>query len=83
MSNNKYNKEALIKEMKRARLPEGYRLEAHSIIIEVADREYGIVCGCGSKEFSEDGVFGKLFCSICSKLLAIRSIEVGWIDEGD
>ena len=81
MSDNKYNKEAFIKEMKKRRLPEGYRLEANPIIIDVADREYGIVCGCGGKEFSEDGMFGKLFCSACSKQIAIRSVEVGWIDE--
>lgn len=67
--------------MKKRRLPEEYRLEASPIVIEVADREYGIVCECGSKEFSEDGVFGKLFCSVCSEPLAVRSIEIGWVDE--
>lgn len=81
MSNPKYNKEAFIKEMKKRRLPEEYRLESSSIIIEVADRTYGVVCGCGNKEFSEDDVFGKLFCSECSKQLAVRSVEIGWIDE--
>lgn len=80
-SKHKYNKEALIKEIKKRRLPEGYRLEASPIIIEVGGREYGIVCECGNKEFSEDDLFSKLFCSICSKLLAVRSIEMGWITE--
>lgn len=80
-SKHKYNKEALIKEMKKKRLPEGYRLEASSIIIEVGGKEYGVVCECGNKEFSEDGVFSKLFCSMCSKLLAVRSVEAGWITE--
>ncbi len=80
-SRHKYNKEALIKEMKKKRLPEGYRLKASPIIIEVGGREYGIVCGCGNKEFSEDSVFRNLFCSACSKLLAMRSIEMGWITD--
>ncbi len=78
---HKYNKEALLREMKKRQVPGGFRLEVGTIGIDIGDRTYGILCVCGSKEFSEDSVFGKIFCSGCKKQLAIRSIEVGWVDE--
>jgi hypothetical protein len=81
VSNGRYNKEALEREMKRRQFPEGFRLKRSPIGIDVVDRTYGIVCECGSKEFSEDNVFGKLFCSECNKQLAIRAEETGWVDE--
>lgn len=80
---HKYNKKALIREIKKNQFPEGFRLKRSSIGIDVVDRTYGIVCGCGSKEFSEDSVFRKLFCSECDKQLAIRAMETGWVDEED
>lgn len=83
MSNGRYDKEAFEREMKRSQLPEGFRLERGPIGIDIADRTYGIICECGSKKFSEDGVFGKLFCSECKKQLAVRAVETGWIDEED
>ena len=81
MSNGRYNKDALMREMKRSQFPEGFRLESGPIGIDVVDRTYGIICECGSTKFSEDGVFRKLFCSECDKLLAIRAEETGWVDE--
>ena len=79
---HKYNEEAFLREMKRRQMPENFRLEASPIGIDIGDRTYGILCECGSKNFSEDNVFGRIFCSECEKQLAIRSVEVGWVDEG-
>jgi len=83
VSNDRYNKDAFIREMKRRQFPEDFRLEATPIAIDVVDRTYGIICECGSKEFSEDDVFGKLFCSECNKQLAVRAVETGWVVEED
>ena len=81
---HKYNKKALEDEIKRSMFPEGFRLEAGAIGIDVVDRTYGVICECGSKEFTEDEEFVKIFCSDCGKTLAIRAaVQVGWVNEED
>lgn len=75
------NKKDIEDAMKRQFAPEGFRLEEGPIGIDVVDRTYGILCECGSISFSEDEEFEKLYCSDCKKTLAIRSIEVGWVDD--
>jgi hypothetical protein len=65
--------------MRRQMAPENFRLKKHPIAIDVVDRTYGIVCSCGSTEFSEDEKFEKLFCSQCQQILAVRAAEIGWI----
>lgn len=75
------NKKEIEDAMKRQFAPEGFRLEEGPIGIDVVDRTYGIRCECGSISFSEDEEFEKLYCSSCEKILAVRSIEVGWVDD--
>lgn len=65
--------------MRRELFPDNYRLKKNPIAIDVVDRTYGIVCSCGSTEFSEDENFERLFCSNCEQILAIRVAEVGWV----
>ncbi len=74
------NKKEIEDAMKRQFVPEGFRLEEGPIGIDVVDRTYGIRCECGSISFSEDEEFEKIYCSSCEKELAVRSIEVGWVD---
>jgi len=81
--NNKVN-EAIKKRdieaaIKRSMFPQNYHLKRHPIAIDVVDRTYGIVCSCGSTEFSEDEKFEKLLCSACDQILAVRTTEIGWI----
>ncbi len=75
------NKKEIEDAMKREMFPEGFRLEKGPIGIDVVDRTYGIRCECGSISFSEDELLENLYCSSCEKTLAVRSIEVGWLDE--
>jgi len=66
-------------EMRRMSAPKDFRMKKYPIAIDVVDRTYGIVCGCGSSEFDEDKKFEKLTCSECGQLLAIRTAEIGWL----
>jgi len=75
------NKKEIEDALKRQMSPEGFRLEEGPIGIDVVDRTYGIRCECGSISFSEDEEFEKIYCSKCGKMIAVRSIEVGWVDE--
>jgi hypothetical protein len=69
------------KMMRRSMYPEGFTLKNGPILIDVVDRTYGVYCECGSRYFSEDTETSTLFCSECSKILAVRAIEDGWINE--
>lgn len=75
------DKKHIEKMMRRSMYPDGFRLEKGPILIDVVDRTYGIYCECGSRYFSEDHKTSKLFCSDCGKVLAIRAIEDGWIND--
>lgn len=67
-------------EMKRIIAPPGFSLDTGPIAIDVVDRTYGIQCECGCTNFSEDEEFSKLFCSECKKPIAIRVVEIGWVN---
>ncbi len=75
------NKKEIEDAMKRQMFPEGFRLEKGPIGVDVVDRTYGVSCECGSISFSEDKEFEKIYCSSCDKMLAVRAIETGWVDE--
>ncbi len=75
------NKKEIEDAIKRQISPEGFRLEFGPIGIDVVDRTYGISCECESTSFSEDKEFEKIYCSNCDKILAVRAIETGWVDE--
>lgn len=73
------DKKEIEKMIKRSFYPENFKLDAGPILIDVVDREYGIYCECGSRNFSEDAACSKLYCSECEKTLATRFVEDGWI----
>jgi hypothetical protein len=75
------DKKEIEKMVKRSMVPSGFRLKKHPILIDVVDRTYGIYCECGCRDFSEDDEACKLCCSACEKVLAIRAIEDGWVED--
>lgn len=66
--------------IKREMAPPGFRLDKGAIALDVVDRTYGLQCGCGCIDFSEDEDLSEIFCSGCKKTIAVRAIEIGWVD---
>lgn len=66
--------------MKRQMAPKGFRLNEGAIALDVVDRTYGLRCDCGSINFSEDENLSEIFCCECKKIIAVRAIEIGWLD---
>lgn len=75
------DKKNINKMIRRSFYPDGFKLKNSPIGIDVVDRTYGIYCECGSKNFSEDNETSKIYCSECKKLLAVRAIEDGWVED--
>jgi len=75
------DKKEIEKMVKRSIAPSGFKLVKGPILIDVIDRTYGVYCGCGGREFSEDQETSKIYCSECEKVLAVRAIVDGWVKD--